>query len=164
MQIQLSAGFTFRWNGCMKWFSRLIEVSSLSLWVAKNLFLQFIKCFEVDVFEHPRFCDEFSHLMTLRFVANSTLCWINISMEWMFEWFKRSVEVSNKLFSCQKSFTSGYQMFWSICFWASQILWWIRTSSDSTFGCKFNSLLDSHFDRMDVWNDLNVLWNYQIHS
>ena len=49
--------------------------------VAKKLLIQVTKCFEVDVFEHPRFCDEFSHLATLRFVAKSTLCWIHISME-----------------------------------------------------------------------------------
>ena len=51
----------------------------------QNLFLEFNKSFEVDVFEHLRFCDVFSHLMTGHFVAISTLCWPLISMEWMFE-------------------------------------------------------------------------------
>ena len=30
--------------------------------------------FEVDVFEHPRFCDELSHLVNRHKVANITLC------------------------------------------------------------------------------------------
>ena len=47
----------------------------------QNLFLEFNKSFEVDVFEHPRFSDEFSHLVTGYFVAISTLCLRLISME-----------------------------------------------------------------------------------
>ena len=137
-------------------------MSSLSF-SCHNLFLQFTRCFEVDVFKHPRFCDEFSHLVTLRFVANSTLCWIHISMEWMLKWFKRSVEVSHLSFSCQKSFSSVHQMFWSRCFWASQTLYWLLTSSDSTFCCNFNSPLQSHFDWMDVWNDSNIQWKCHIY-
>ena len=27
----------------------------------------------VDVFEHPRFCDEFSHVVNMRFVATEAL-------------------------------------------------------------------------------------------
>ena len=73
------------------------------------------------------------------------------------------MEVSNLSFSCQKSFSSVHQMFWSRCFWASQTLWWQLASSDSTFCCKFNSLLDSHIDEMHVWNDLNGLWKCQIY-
>ena len=30
----------------------------------------FIQVFEVDVFEHPRFCDEFSHVLNRRFLAS----------------------------------------------------------------------------------------------
>ena len=30
--------------------------------------------FEVDAFEHPRFLDEFSHLVNGRFVATAALC------------------------------------------------------------------------------------------
>ena len=50
----------------------------------------------------------------------------------------------------------------STCFWASQILWWILTSSESTHFCKINSLLESQFDRINVWNDLNLLFNCRI--
>ena len=59
----------------------MLDLSS----TCQNLFLEFNKSFEVDVFEHPRFCDEFSHLMTGHFVANSTLCWRLSSIERMFE-------------------------------------------------------------------------------
>ena len=40
------------------------------------------------------------------------------------------------------------------CFWASQILWWIRTSSKQTFSCDCKSLLFTYLDRIDVLNDL----------
>ena len=35
--------------------------------------------FEVDVFEHPRFWDEFSHLVNGQFVATAVLCGCLIS-------------------------------------------------------------------------------------
>ena len=60
----------------------MLNLSSIFL---KNLFLEFNKSFEIDVFVHPRFCDEFSHLVTGHFVAISTLCLRLISIEWMFE-------------------------------------------------------------------------------
>ena len=40
---------------------------------------------EVDVFEHPRFCNEFSHLVNSRFLDTETLRGSLTSMEWMFE-------------------------------------------------------------------------------
>ena len=61
-----------------------------------------------------------------------------------------------------KIFSLSVISVWSRCFWASKILWWILTSSESTICFKFNSLLESHFDRIDVWNDLNLLFNFQI--
>ena len=33
-------------------------------------FLSVIQVFEVDVFEHPRFCDEFSHVLYRRFLPS----------------------------------------------------------------------------------------------
>ena len=41
--------------------------------VVNKVFLQFNKCEKVDVFEHHRFCDEFSHLVYTRFVRNASL-------------------------------------------------------------------------------------------
>ena len=76
---------------------------------------------------------------------------LNSLMESQFDW----MDVS---FNCQKSFSSVFQMFLSRCLWTSKILWWILTSNDSTFCCKFSPLLDSYIDEMDVWNDSNVLW------
>ena len=46
---------------------------------------------------------------------------------------------------------------WSRCFWWSQILWWILTSSQETFSCKLNSLLQSHVDWRNVLDDVNML-------
>ena len=37
---------------------------------SKITFLSVIQVFEVDVFEHPRFCDEFSHVFNRRFIAS----------------------------------------------------------------------------------------------
>ena len=41
--------------------------------VVNYVFLQFNKC-EVDIFEHHRLCDEFSHLVNACFVATRRLC------------------------------------------------------------------------------------------
>ena len=40
---------------------------------------------EVDVFEQPRFCDDFSHLVNMHFAATASLCLKPTSMEKMFE-------------------------------------------------------------------------------
>ena len=37
-------------------------------------FLSFYLVCEVDVFKHLRFCDDFSHLVTTRFLAIAKLC------------------------------------------------------------------------------------------
>ena len=39
------------------------------------------QAWEVDVFEHPRFCDEFSHLVNRSFVSTASLSWSLTSME-----------------------------------------------------------------------------------
>ena len=51
---------------------------------------------------------------------------------------------------------------WSRCFWSSQILWWILTSSQETFSSKLNSLLQSHVDWRNVLDDVNMLLNCTI--
>ena len=51
---------------------------------------------------------------------------------------------------------------WSRCFWSSQTLWWILTSSQETFSCKLNSLLQSHVDGKNVLDDVNMLLNCTI--
>ena len=111
--------------------------------------------FEVYVFEHPRFCDEFSHVVNWRFVANLTLCESLSSIKYM-------SEMISTFCSMPKLFSLSVISVWSRCFWASQILWWILTSSEYTHFCKINSLPESQFDRLDVWNDLNLLFNCQI--
>ena len=48
--------------------------------IVNTRFLQSKEVCEVDVFEHPRFCDEFSYLVNRHVVEFSTLCW---SPTWM---------------------------------------------------------------------------------
>ena len=55
-------------------FKCFVEFSIL-LFSCKKSFCSVVQECEVDVFEHPRFCDEFSHLVKGCFVANSNLCW-----------------------------------------------------------------------------------------
>ena len=46
--------------------------------------------FEVDVFKHPRFCDEFSQVVNSRFPLTETLCRSLFSMEEVFETIQMS--------------------------------------------------------------------------
>ena len=50
-------------------------------WVVNDTSLQVIIESEVDVFEHPRFCDEFSHLVDEVIYATGSLCWVLILIE-----------------------------------------------------------------------------------
>ena len=43
--------------------------------IVNDTSLQLIIANEVDVFVHPRFCDEFSHLVDEGFHATASLCW-----------------------------------------------------------------------------------------
>ena len=68
LQLQAPNKFPIEYNSCLKCFQRSIELSDLlkcSQWTLGSCY----EVFEVDVFEHPRFCDEFSHLLNARFVA-----------------------------------------------------------------------------------------------
>ena len=42
--------------------------------VVNDTSFQLIIVNEVDVFDHPRFCDEFSHLVNRGFDATASLC------------------------------------------------------------------------------------------
>ena len=50
---------------------------------------------------------------------------------------------------------------WSRCFWASQILWWILTSTECTICCRSMHLLNYQMNTIHVWNVFNVLLNGQ---
>ena len=68
------------------------------------------QAWEVDVFEHPRFCDEFSHLVNRSFgfdckpLLESYLDGINVLDD-----LKCSVEWSDLLSSCHWTFSSVYE-------------------------------------------------------
>ena len=108
-------------------------------------------------------------------VMNSHIYWmkafirLEVSIEvslWFyrcFKHFKRSAEFSYLLLSSQWYFFSGYNSKWSRCFWASQILRWILTSSGWRLLCDLMSLLSSQFDWINVLDILKVLLNFQIY-
>ena len=74
LQNQTSAGVSLLFNRCLTRFKHFAALSNLFFSCEKSLRSVSQEC-EVDVFEHPRFCDELSHLVKGCFVANSTLCW-----------------------------------------------------------------------------------------
>ena len=47
---------------------------------------------------------------------------------------------------------------WSRCFWASQILWWILTSTECTICCSSMHLMNSQLNTIHIWNDLTFYW------
>ena len=61
-----------------------MKLSNLSFSVLKY-FLSVEHQWEVDIFEHPRICNEFSHVVDGRLVPTATLCLSHKSMEKMFE-------------------------------------------------------------------------------
>ena len=68
LQPNIPNEFPIEYNSCLKSFQRSIEWLDLLQcfhWTIGSLY----HVFEVDVFEHPRICDEFSHLLNARFVA-----------------------------------------------------------------------------------------------
>ena len=50
---------------------------------------------------------------------------------------------------------------WSRYFWASQILWWILTSTECTICCSSMHRMNSKLSTIHVWNVFNVLLNGQ---
>ena len=114
---------------------------------------------EVDVFDHPRFCDEFSHLVTRTFS-----CKLNSLLQSHVD----GINVSDNLkilLNCRiydavvNSFSFSLTTVWSRCFSSSQILWWILTSIEWTFSSNLNSLVRSFVDGINVLDDVNMLLN-----
>ena len=101
---------------------------------------------------------------------NSHMKWVEVFLQ-----FKISVADSRQwnkvlddlkmLLNCRiyevviNSFSFILTTVWSRCFLSSQILWWILTSSQETFSCKLNSLLQYHVDWRNVLDDVNMLLN-----
>ena len=61
--------------------------------------------FEVDVFEHPRFWDEFSHLVNGRFVATPDHCRCLISAKSTFETCLKSCCIVSSVISYSITFS-----------------------------------------------------------
>ena len=69
LQIQTSAGVSLLFYRCL---TRCKDFAAFSIifFNCEKSFCSISQECEVDVFEHPRFCDEFSHLVKGTFVAN----------------------------------------------------------------------------------------------
>ena len=84
----------------------LLDLLSCCHWTFSSVY----QALKVDVFEHPRFCDEFSHLVTRCFffdckpLLESYLNGIDVLV-----YLKCSVELSDLLSSCHWTFSSVYQ-------------------------------------------------------
>ena len=67
--------------------------------------------FEVDVFEHPRFCDEFSHVANRRFLAPVTFRGILTSIQLLLMWFLSTSRNVTLIIYSQITFLSVIQVF-----------------------------------------------------
>ena len=166
MRLPLSVEVSPWLNRCFRLFKCPLSFQIYCL-VVNDPSLQLIIASEVDVFEHPRFCDEFSHLVNRSFDATASVLWSHTLIEYMFQTFYMSLEFPDLLLSSQWYFLSAYNSKnnskWNRCFWASQILRWILTSSGWSHLCDWKSLLRSHFDWIDALYVLNVLLNFHIY-
>ena len=134
------------------WMVWLITLLSLNLWIA--LSSVWSRCFE-----HPRFCDEFSHLLNARFVAAPCTEWIPNWIQFMFEMFSTIYWIVWLIKMLSMNLRFVLWSVWSRCFWASQILWWILTSTECTICCSSKHLMNSQLNTIHVWNVFNDLLN-----
>ena len=72
LRLQVSGEVSLRWNRCLKRFKLFLELSKSSFSCQCSFSSVSYLC-EVDVFEHPRFRDEFSHLVNGRLFATGSL-------------------------------------------------------------------------------------------
>ena len=92
MRLEVSVEVSIWLNRCFRRFKLSLEYSDWLL-SSQSSYSSFLQACEVDVFEHPRFCDEFSHLV------NRVLMRLPISVEvspWLNRCFRR--------FKCPLSF------------------------------------------------------------
>ena len=149
--------FPIEYNSCMKSFQRSIEWSDLlqcSQWTFGALY----QVFEVDFFEHSRFCDEFSHLLNARFVAALCTKWIPKWIQFMFEKFSTFYWMVRLITMLSMNLWSSLSSVWSRFFWAFQILWWILTSTECTICCSLMHLMNSQLNTIHVWNIFAFYW------
>ena len=107
-------------------------------------------------------------------VMNSHMKWVEVFMQLKLsvadsrQWNKVLDELK-MLLNCRiydaviNSFSFILTTVWSRCFWSSQTLWWILTSSQETFSCKLNSLLQSHVDWRNVLDNEKMPLSSQIY-
>ena len=158
LQLQAPNEFPIEYSSCLKCFQRSIELSDLLKcfhWTIGSLY----HVFEVDVFEHPRICDEFSHLLNVRFLAAQYTKWIPNWIQFMFEMYSTIYWIVWLIKMLSMNLRFVLWSVWSRCFWASQILWWILTSTECTICCSSKHLMNSQLNTIHVWNVCNGILN-----
>ena len=94
LNLLLSVEVPLEWNKSLKRFIRSLNCQ-IYFAVVNTRFLQSKEVCEVDVFDHPRFCDEFSHLVNKHVEEPASLCW---SLNWMKYTFET---IKNILLNCE---------------------------------------------------------------
>ena len=74
IRMEVSVEVSIWLNRCFRHFKLSLDYSDLLL-SSQSSFLSALRARYVDVFEHPRFCDEFSHLVNRGFDATASLFW-----------------------------------------------------------------------------------------
>ena len=131
------------------------DLLQCSQWTFRSCY----QVFEVDVFEHPRICDDFSHLLNARFVAALCTYWIPKWIQFILEMFLTFYWMVRLITMLSMSLWIVLSSVWSRCFWASQNLWWFLTSTECTICCSSMHLMNSQLNTIHVWNVFNVLLN-----
>ena len=92
--------------------------------------------------------------MNRSFVSTASLSWSLTSRNRLLDDLKCSVELSDLFIKLSLNFFFCLSSVRGRCFWASQILWWILTSSEQKFCFDCKPLLESYLDGIDNADDL----------
>ena len=150
---QASARVLPRWNSCFKRFKTLC-------WIVRFTIKLWLNCF---------FC--LSSVCGRCFWASQILWWILTCSEQKFcfdcnalqesfldvidvlDDLKCSVELSDFFIKLSLKFFFRLSTVCGRCFRASQILWWILTSSEQKFCFDYKPLLEFYLNGIDVWDN-----------
>ena len=112
----------------------------------------------IDVFEHHRFCDEYSHLLNGCFPSS-------VMLYWCLKSFKLILINLFKLFMTSRTYSLIFFIKLPVdcnrCFWTSEILWWILKSYVWLFSVVRNSLLMSQICETDLHRQFQTFYDLQ---
>ena len=134
------------------WMVWLITMLSLNLWIA--LSSVWSRCFWASQIlwwiltsTECTICCSSKHLMNSQ--LNTIMFGMFLTVYWMV-WLITMLSLNLWI---------ALSSVWSRCFWASQILWWILTSTECTICCSSKHLMNSQLNTIHVWNVFNDLLN-----